>query len=197
MEKSANFNLFDKNSIILNIGDIKLSDTGDTFEKEKLIKEYEYKPLSNPRDSIFGKQIIASIAYGDAKYGVSISDGKNSIILVYGANRISSNAQNIAIGYFNGSQYFFMVEAFGDIYAEKRGERPEFIRRRIVTCKSLWNHNEIEKCILDNGEIEEKPTEQELNNFKELVSKIKILEPALKKENMNALRKNRNKDIER
>ena len=37
MEKSANFNLFDKNSIILNIGDIKLSDTGDTFEKEKLV----------------------------------------------------------------------------------------------------------------------------------------------------------------
>lgn len=188
-----NFNLLDKNSIILQIGDIKLSDTDDTFGKNRTVNGYEYNPLLNPNKMFgFRKQMADNVAYGDYRCGVSISDDtKDSVILSYGANRINSNAQSMAIGHYDGSQYFFIVETFEDVWAERRGEKPELASRRMVVCQSLWKTENKTKVIIYNKEIEKTPTQKEEYCFKELMDKVKRLEPAFEDENLNALRKRR------
>ena len=193
------FNLLDENSIILQIGNIKLSDTDETFGKNRTVNGYEYNPLLNP-NKMFGlrKQMADNIAYGDYRCGVSISnDSKDSIILAYGANRINSNAQSMAIGHHDGSQYFFVVETFRNIYAERIGEKPELASRRIVVCESLWKHDEKQKVIIYDEEIYKTPTKREEDCFRELMEKLKRLEPAFEEENLkalNALRKRREQD---
>ncbi len=187
-----NFNLLDENSIILQIGDIKLSNTDDTFGKDGKISGYEYNPLLNPKNSIsFHKRIIADIGYGDYRCGVSISDGKDSILLTYGANRINSNAQSMAIGFYDGEQYFFVDESFRDIY----GKNPELSRRDILVCKSLWEHNEKKKIILYNEEICTMPTEKEIDYFNQLMDKVERLEPAFEEEKLRELRQNRRRSM--
>ena len=187
------FDLLDENSIILAMGDIKLSDTDETFGKSKIVNQYKYEPILNPKNS-FPKKIFADIAYGDYKCGTTISNDEKSILLAYGANRINSNAQSMAIGYFDGSQYFFVVEAFEDIYRKE----PELVARRIVNCKSLWSYDQTEKEIWYRGKTKGKLTQKDLKYFKELSARIEMLEPALKEENLNSLRmqKCRNGGIE-
>lgn len=183
--------IFDKGSIILGIGDIKLSDTDDTFGKRRLINGYEYIPLLNPNDWIpFRKQLSAKIAYGDYKCGTNIGNGQNNILLSYGANRINSNAQSMALGYLNELQYFFIVETFGDIYAEKCGRKPELTSRRLVTCKDLWKYNESDttRLILYHGELNKELTKKELDCFSELAYKIEVLHNAFKEDNLRQLR---------
>lgn len=185
------YNLQDKESIILNIGDIKLSDTGNTFGREAIVNGYEYKPLKNPK-SIVEKNVITDIAYGDVKRGTTISDGKDSIILLWGSNRDTTPAQSIAVGHFDGLQYIFVVETFRDIYRKE----PELATRRIATCKSLWDHSEGIKFILSNGKIEASPTKKELQHCNELFTTLEKLEPAFREENVSTLRLHKNKEIE-
>lgn len=183
------FDLSDKNSIILQIGDIKLSDTGDTFGKTRRVDEYEYNPLLNPKNSIlFRKGIIANIgSNGSYRCGASISDGKDSVLLTYVANRITSNAESMAIGFFDGEQYFFVDEFFSDIY----GENPELSRRDIMVCKSLWEKGEKKKVIIYNGEIDAPPTKKEVDYFEQLMGRVERLEPAFEKEKLRTLRPSR------
>lgn len=187
--------LLDERSIILNIGNIKLSDTGDTFGKRKIVGGYEYNPILKPND-MFPSNLVAPIAYGDYRRGTSIRDGKNEMILAYGANRISSNAQSMAIGYFDGSQYFFVVEAFGDIYAEKRNRIPELTRRSIVTCKSLWDNDTdtTMTTILNHEEVEERPTQENITCFRELISRVESLKSAFRGENLEVLRRRKSRE---
>lgn len=182
-------NLLDKNSLILQIGDIKLSDTDDTFGKSIDIDGYKYNPIVNPKSNILSKNITANIAFGDYKCGVSISDGADSVILAYGANRPNSNAQSMAIGYNNRSRYFFVVETFRNIYADRIGQKPELSSRRILTCTSLWQHDEKEKLIIYCNEIYNNPTLKELNYFQNLINKIQNLEQAFSREKLDKLRK--------
>lgn len=188
------FDLLDEKSIILNIGNIKLSDTGDTFGKRKIVGGYEYHPILKPND-MFPSNLVAPIAYGDYRRGTSISDGKNEMILAYGANRINSNAQSMSVGYFDGSQYFFVVEAFGDIYAEKQNRLPELTRRSIVTCKSLWDDDSdtTMTTILNHEEVEKRPTEENITCFRELISRVECLESAFRGENLEVLRRRKSR----
>ncbi len=182
------FDLLDKNPIILQIGDIKLSNTDDTFGKAEVVSGYEYNPLLNPRNNVaFGKQIIADIGYGDYRCGTSISDGENSILLTYGANRISSNAQSMAIGFFDGKQYFFVDESFRDIY----GKNPELSKRDILICESLWKSSTKKKTIIYEEEVCKNPTKKELDYFNQLMNSVERLEPAFEEENLKALKRNR------
>ncbi len=181
-------NLLDKSSIILQIGSLQLSNTDDTFGKEGKISKYEYNPLLNPSNSVmFRKGIIADIGYGDYRCGASISDGKDSVLLTYGSNRISSNAQSMAIGFYDGSQYFFVDEFFRNIY----GKNPELSRRNILICKSLWESNTKKKTIIDDEEIYKTPMKKEEDYFNQLMSKVERLEPAFEEENLKALIRNR------
>lgn len=179
-------------SIILSIGSIKLSDTGNTFGREKTVNGYEYKPLKNPKN-IVEKNIITDVAYGDVKRGTTISDGKDDIILLWGANRDTSPAQSMAIGHFDGLQYIFVVETFRDIYRKD----PELATRRIATCKSLWDHSEGIKLILSNGQIAGSPTKKEIQHCNELFTVLEKLAPAFREENISALRLHRDRGTER
>ena len=182
-------NLLDEESILLRIGDIKLSDTYDTFGERKIVNEYEYNPLVNPKSVSFfdTTQLTSNVAHGDSREGTCISNKKTEILLTYGANRCGSNAQSMAIGYFDGTKYFFVDETFGDIYSEK----PQLNSRNVIMCKSIWEYGEDDttKQILFLGELIKKATAKEEKCFQELLSRINLLEDGFKKENLDNLRK--------
>ena len=59
---------------------------------------------------MWSSEISGNLAHGDSKEGVSIRSENDEIFLTYGANTSESNAQNMAVGYYNGSEYFFIVK---------------------------------------------------------------------------------------
>ena len=102
--------LSDKESIILRIGDLKISDTGDTFGRESFVNSYYYIPLKNTKS--LDKNIYISLANGDARRAVLIRKDSTEIFLTYGANRDTSNAQSMAIGFKSDIEYYFIHEYF-------------------------------------------------------------------------------------
>lgn len=187
-EMEANMNLLEKDSIILKIGDLKLSDTHDTFGEKKEINGYQYIPLEDPSGS-WSSQVIDLLAHGDAKEGVLIRNQDTEILLTYGANRVASNAQSMAIGYYNGGEYYFMDECYRDIYSE----HPIVTSRNFVKCHSLWSQTEGDTCkalfSIYNPNLKVRLTKAEKQIILELVSRIKRIEQGLTKESLSNLRK--------
>lgn len=191
--------IYSEESIVLKIGDLKLSDTRDTFGKKRDVNGYQYIPLEDPKAILFS-DISNNLAHGDSREGVSIRSKDDEIFLIFGANRSGSNAQSMAIGYYNGGEYFFIDECFGDIYSEK----PRLSSRRIVRCQSLWKSSK--KDIIKNTynyydpNIKEELTSTEKKSLIELLSKIQSVENGLTKESLSNLRLKeiffRNRNIE-
>ena len=128
-------NLLDEQSIILRIGDLKISDTGDTFGRESFVNGYFYVPLKYPKSSSL--DINGLLADGDARRCVSIRKDSTEVFLIYGANRVSSNAQSMAIGFKSDSGYYCIKEHFKDIYKKE----PILSSTILVRCESLFNIN--------------------------------------------------------
>lgn len=185
--------IYGPESIILKIGDLKLSDTGETFGKEKSVNGFQYTPLKDPKNKTYS-QIAFHLAHGDSREGVSIKNERAEVLLTFGANRSNSNAQNMAIGYYNGKEYFFIVECFRDIYSE----HPTLSSRSIIRCQSLWERSEkdVDKAVFNWRELDfpehieqkEKLAEKESALLKELQSRIKVIEKGLTRDSLSNLR---------
>ena len=178
--------LLDKESIILRIGDLKLSDTYDTFGKKRMVNGFSYQPIIHP-DGFWYSQIGEHLAHGDSRKGVIISNEKVKLYLTYGANRLASNAQSMAVGYQDEMGFFFIDECFGDIYSEK----PRLSSRYIVRCQSLFERSGSEKCIFNFYLLKHKVTLSKADkvSFSVLLSKIWMIEDAVSKSNLSNLRK--------
>ncbi len=177
-----------KESIVLKIGDLKLSDTYDTFGEKRNVNGYECHPIEDPKGRWFS-QIIVELAHGDSREGVIIKKGDDEIYLTYGANRRGSNAQSMAIGYLKGDKYFFIDECFRDIY----DENPIVSSRSMVKCDSLWEEskNIMVKPLMNiyNSRLKVEIDNEEEREIEELASKIENIKNALTKESLRNLRK--------
>ena len=128
-------NLFGTESIILKIGDLKSSDTLDTFGEPIEFKEYQFEPLMDSTNNEL-LEVSTNLATGDSRKGVSIKNGDIEVFLIYGTNSVGTkNAQSMAIGYYDGMDYFFVKEDF--LMREMNKERPNVRSRSIIKCKSL------------------------------------------------------------
>lgn len=178
-------NLLDEQSIILRIGDLKISDTGDTFGRESFVNGYFYVPLKDPKSSSL--DINGLLADGDARRCVSIRKDSTEVFLIYGANRVSSNAQSMAIGFKSDSGYYCIKEHFKDIYEKE----PILSSRILVRCESLFNINKNDsiKEIFNATSPEkiETPTDSDKKSFKALMSRISKIEPGLTQANLDQI----------
>lgn len=178
--------LYDKESIILRIGDLKLSDTYDTFGEKRMVNSFLYQPIIHP-DGFWHLQIGEHLAHGDSREGVMISNENVKVYLTYGANRLGSNAQSMAIGYQDENGFFFIDECFGDIYSEK----PRLSSRYIVRCQSLFERNGSEKSVFSfySPEYKGRLSKADKVSFEKLLSRIRMIEDAVSKSSLNNLRK--------
>jgi len=181
--------LLDKKSIILQIGDLKLSDTYYTFSEKKYVNGILYLPLINPK-GILCSPVATHLAWGDSREGVSISndnDNTDEIFLTYGANRMGSNAQSMAIGYEDENGYFFIEECYQDSYAKN----PRVSSRDIVRCQSTFEEGGRVKRIYSYymPDLESKITKADNEAFQKLMHKVRVLKSAFSEENLNGLRK--------
>ncbi len=125
-------------SIILSLGDLKLSDTEYTLKNDKTINGIHYKPIF-PTYALYGENatfyerydhLLANLVVGDGKGGTEISKGENTLFYGYAANRLSSNASNIALGVLNTEYSYFLKEWFDPCTIYNEG--PELSGRRII-----------------------------------------------------------------
>lgn len=134
-------------SIILSLGDLKLSDTEYTLKNEKMINGIYYKPIFSTlawRDGNFDfykpyDRMLYHLVVGDGKAGVEISKGNDTIFYGYGANRFSSNASNIILGFLDSEYSYFINECFDPctIYDKE----PELSSRNIIQIFHWQNEN--------------------------------------------------------
>ena len=125
-------------SIILGLGDLKLSDTEETLKNEKTINGVYYKPIFSVLAWDKGNfefyepydRLLCHLVVGDGKAGVEITKNNHSIFYGYGANRFNSNASNIVLGFLDKEYSYFLKECFDSdtIYSSD----PELIRRDII-----------------------------------------------------------------
>ncbi len=182
--------LLDKESIILQIGDLKLSDTYDTFGEKKYVNGILYLPLINPHGK-WCYPVGLHLASGDSREGVAISknDNTDEIFFTYGANRPSSNAQSMAIGYQDENGFFFVMENFRDIY----DKAPSVSSREIVRCKFIFEPCGTRKTVYLNFDsaYKAKLTKPDKVSFQKLLSKVQTLKDAFSEENLSKLRRTR------
>lgn len=125
-------------SIILGLGDLKLSDTEYTLNQDKIINGIHYKPIF-PTYAVFNENatfyerydnLLKNLVVGSGKGGTEISKGENILFYGYAANRLSSNASNIVLGVLNTEYSYFLKEWFDPctIY----NEEPELSGRGII-----------------------------------------------------------------
>ena len=173
-------------SIILGIGDLKLSDTHDTFGERKTVNGISYIPMANPRGEFY-YPVSAQLAHGDAREGVIICKDKNKKVFVtYGANRPTSNAQSLAIGYEDENGFFFIMENYRDIY----DKNPSVSSREIIRTKLVYEqHGSIKRIYLywdpNYGDKIDKADETQ---YKKLLSIIEELKDAFRKDYLSKLR---------
>ncbi len=125
-------------SIILGLGDLKLSDTEEILKNEKTINGIYYKPIFSVLAWDKGNfdfyepydRLICHLVVGDGKSGVEIAKNNHSIFYGYGANRSNSNASNIVLGFLDKEYSYFLKECFDSdtIYSSD----PELVRRDII-----------------------------------------------------------------
>lgn len=165
-------------SIILGLGDLKLSDTEYTLENDKIINGIHYKPIFpilSWKDFEFYapyERLLANIVDGDGKGGAEISKGEETLFYGYGANRLSSNASNIVLGILDEKYSYFIKEWFASstIYMEE----PELIQREIIRI-SRWKIEKANYKFFLTLDIYSK----NLQIKKEAFDYWKILEPKL------------------
>lgn len=180
----------DKNSILLQIGDLKLSDTEYTFGKYKIVGDFEYIPLNKDNSQTNESDQLGLFLMGDHRLGSKIRHHDNEIFFTYSANRPSSNAQNIAIGYFDSNEYHFIKECFSNIY----DENSELTSRSIVSVDNLFNPTKIAETITFhryNEKHQKIITEKDEQFFENWIKNIKIFESAFSKEQLIALSRKR------
>ncbi|MBR5389358.1 hypothetical protein IK146_02255 [Candidatus Saccharibacteria bacterium] len=177
-----NVNLNDSGSIILGLGDLKVSDTYDVFGKRAEVNGILYQPLVNPGSSM-SQPIGVHLALGDAMEGVLIKQRDNEIYFTYGANRPTSHAQSMAIGFHDKEGFFFIVEYFtmAEIYTSSK---PKVCRRTIVRCASLCERradttitttfNKDSDCKFEIGKADKV-------SIKELMSRVQAVSKAFSK----------------
>ena len=134
-------------SIILGLGDLKLSDTEYTLKNEKTINSIHYKPIFfffSWREEDFNffdpyERLLVDLVTNEEKAGVLITKNEHHIFYGYGANRLSSNASNIAMGILNSEYSYFINECFNPdtIYREE----PELSQRRIIRISNWKSQN--------------------------------------------------------
>lgn len=101
-------------SILLNYSNFNLSIIGNVFYFSNCIRlnGFDYKDLTQI-NSWFSKTIGYGVVNGDGRGTIQISTkDKEPIYYLFGANRCTSNASNIARGYHNSDKKcFFYVKA--------------------------------------------------------------------------------------
>ncbi len=196
-------------SIILGIGDLKISDTHETFGMLDDVNGIKYMPLSDPKT---GSLVTPSdiIVRCGARRGLRITDGKDEIFLVYGSNTVSANAQSMAIGISDWRAFFFVEETFIEKELYLRNGTPGLASRRIVECTSLYDSGgkskivylapgqRVEQPKMPNNVIcfnkepgVELPSKSEEESFERLMAKVKSLEAAFSKKSLHYLRETR------
>ncbi len=181
-------NLQGRDSIMLKIGDLKLSDTNDTFGVKKHVNGISYEPLINPLGEWLSP-VDSHLANGDVREGVKISDGNVEVYLTYGANSLNSKAQSIAIGFELENEFFFIIEYYRNIY-----ERNPYVSlREIIRCESIYESWGIQKTVYSylGSEYTSSLTEDDRLSVEELFSKVQLLGDAFSRENLNILRTSR------
>lgn len=187
-------NLQDENSIILGLGDLKLSDTEYTFREEKAINGIYYNPIfpslawEDENSRLLYELLLSRLVSGDGVAGVEILKGEDTFLYGFGANRLSSNASNIVLGFLEKDCSYFIKEFFDSstIYTAK----PELIERDIIRV-SNWR--------IKRAEFESLPVLSSLSDGLQIDDEAtiwwKFLEPrllefqdAFKEEQLNQLR---------
>lgn len=167
-------------SIILSLGDLKLSDTEYTLKNDKTINGIHYKPIF-PTYALYGENatfyerydhLLANLVVGDGKGGTEISKGENTLFYGYAANILSSNASNIALGVLNTEYSYFLKEWFDPctIY----NEEPELSGRGIIKI-TYWRRKRAKYELFSTFNI----YSQNLQMSKETFSYWNILEPKI------------------
>jgi len=181
--------ILDKKSLILSIGDVKLSDTEYTFENENIINGYEYESLFEVFHCNLGHFL-----HGDYRTGSKIKKDDKTIYYAYSANRSSSNAQEIAIGYFNNGKYHFLKEGFTNIYQDS----PELIFRSMLTIDDLCKVQTMkQKVLIYYSKIEKNISKKDLEEFKRWIDYVKLFEDAFSKQNLDELSKTKRSNYKR
>ena len=164
-------------SILLNLGDLKLSDTENTFGLKKEVDGYIYEPLNDkPYHIISGKVLGLSKIYKEDK----------NILYAYSSEEPFSCAVELAIGYKKEEQYIFIIETFGDIYSEN----PKFSSRKITIIDNIVNPNKKESVeVIYFGTYYRAPSLFYHANFANWLNYIETFKEAFTKENLNVLRK--------
>lgn len=183
-------NLFGTESIILKIGDLKSSDTLDTFGEPIELKEYQFEPLMDSTNNEL-LEVSTNLATGDSRKGVSIKNGDIEVFLIYGTNSVGAkNAQSMAIGYYDGMDYFFVKEDF--LMREMNKERPNVRSRSIIKCKSLETESpkDLERVLYDaySPEMNKQLTTNNRISLVGLIARVGCLERALTRDVLSNLR---------
>ena len=184
-------NLFGTESIILKIGDLKSSDTLDTFGEPIEFKEYQFEPLMDSTNNEL-LEVSSNLATGDSRKGVSIKNGDIEVFLIYGTNSVGAkNAQSMAIGYYDGMDYCCVKEDF--FMREMRKERPNVRSRSIIKCKSLEieSPKDLERVLYDaySPEMKKYLTNNNRMSLVGLTAKVGCLEGSLTSDVLSNLRK--------
>lgn len=139
--------LKNEKSIILSLGNLKLSDTEYTFKKDQTIKGIHYKPIFSTLAKKNGNfdfykpydYLLYQLVVGDGRAGVEISKEEKSLFYGFGANRLSSNASNIVLGFLEEEYSYFIKENFdpSTIYTTA----PELSERSIIRI-SNWKRKD-------------------------------------------------------
>ncbi len=183
-------NLFGTESIILKIGDLKSSDTLDTFGEPIEFKEYQFEPLMDSTKNEL-LEVSTNLATGDSRKGVSIKNGDMEVFLIYGTNSVGAkNAQSMAIGYYDGMDYFFVKEDF--LMREMNKERPNVRSRSIIKCKSLEieSPKDLERVLYDaySPEMKKNLTTNNRMSLVGLIARVGCIEGGLTSDVLNKLR---------
>ncbi len=177
-------------SLLLQLGNLKLKDTSETFQKHKIVSNFEYIPLNQDNSQINECSQLGLFIMGDHRQGIKIRCNDKEIYFTYGANRPSSNAHNIAIGYFARTKYHFIRESFSSIYEEN----PEIVIRSIITTNDLFKPTEIKETVIFHRYSKDPIktlTKQETQFVKSWIKNIEIFEEAFKEEQLIALDRRR------
>lgn len=178
------------NSLLLQFGNLQLKDTAETFQKHKIVSNFEYTPLNQNNSQTNEYSQLGLFIIGDHRQGVKIKCNNAEIFFVYGANRPSSNAHNIAIGYFARTKYHFIRESFSNIYEEN----PEVVIRAVITTNDLFKPTKIKETIIFH-KYSKNPikilTKQENQFIKSWIKNIRIFEEAFLEEQLIALDRRR------
>lgn len=184
-------NLFGTESIILKIGDLKSSDTLDTFGESIEFKEYQFEPLMDSTKNEL-LEVSTNLATGDSRKGVSIKNGDMEVFLIYGTNSVGAkNAQSMAIGYYDGMDYFFVKEDF--LMREMNKERPNVRSRSIIKCKSLEieSPKDLERVLYDaySPEMKKDLTTNNRMSLVGLTARLGCIDGSLTSDVLSNLRK--------